>query len=108
MIAFNNTKDNERATVNKEDICNTVSIDNKLSSTTMTRILGNFMKQDRVGKRMRKLKTEDLVKKQFESAKAFTSSSLIAHYRINNLNNTRIVNHIKKNKATKEIALQRN
>ena len=65
------------------------------------------MKKDGVGKRIRNLKTKDLMKEQFESAKALTSGSLIAH-EIHNLNDTRIVNHIKRNKAMKDIALQRN
>ena len=91
----------------EEAICNAINIDNELLSKILTRLLGNFMIKDGVGERIRKLKSRDLVRKQFKSSKSLTSSYLITPG-IHNLNDTRIINHMKHNKAMKEISVRRN
>lgn len=55
----------------------------------------------------KKNKDQRSCEEKFESSKAPTSGSLIVH-RIHYLNDTRIINYIKKNKAMKEIVLWSN
>ena len=79
---------------------NAINLDNEVASKVMTKIVSEFMKRNGVKKRMENLKKGDLIKKRFESSRALTSGTLVSHG-MHNLNDTRIINHIKFRKEEK-------
>ena len=49
ITVFNKTRHIKRVTHKRENVYNAVNTNNKLSSTLLTHIFGNFMRKDGVG-----------------------------------------------------------